>query len=192
MLAHPSRDRSKRRSRPTSTQPASMLTARWHLVADDTSLQMKGRQNEALLREQKVPLGDQVSPWTSVENSQSGYPTGRAKAVTLCRDLGTKDLAQDRSKDLAKDLGRCGLYALANPIAPGPEPMSPKPMSLRSNVTIKRNPCVRNGPRVLERSLQAGQLGNWSGRRDSNPRPRPWQGRALPLSYTRIRELARA
>src|SRR4051812_24427941 len=30
----------------------------------------------------------------------------------------------------------------------------------------------------------------WSGRRDSNPRPRPWQGRALPLSYTRIRDLA--
>jgi hypothetical protein len=29
---------------------------------------------------------------------------------------------------------------------------------------------------------------SWSGRRDSNPRPRPWQGRALPLSYTRIRE----
>src|SRR5580704_7287773 len=29
----------------------------------------------------------------------------------------------------------------------------------------------------------------WSGRRDSNPRPRPWQGRALPLSYTRIREV---
>src|SRR3954463_8355211 len=31
------------------------------------------------------------------------------------------------------------------------------------------------------------QLENWSGRRGSNPRPRPWQGRALPLSYTRIR-----
>jgi hypothetical protein len=26
---------------------------------------------------------------------------------------------------------------------------------------------------------------DWSGRRDSNPRPRPWQGRALPLSYAR-------
>ena len=26
----------------------------------------------------------------------------------------------------------------------------------------------------------------WSGRRGSNPRPRPWQGRALPLSYTRV------
>ena len=26
---------------------------------------------------------------------------------------------------------------------------------------------------------------NWSGRWDSNPRPQPWQGCALPLSYTR-------
>lgn len=25
----------------------------------------------------------------------------------------------------------------------------------------------------------------WSGKRVSNPRPRPWQGRALPLSYSR-------
>ena len=45
----------------------------------------------------------------------------------------------------------------------------------------------RGGP------ADAGRIGgwvlraNWSGRRDSNPRPRPWQGRALPLSYTRIR-----
>ena len=28
----------------------------------------------------------------------------------------------------------------------------------------------------------------WSGRRDSNPRPQPWQGCALPLSYTRIKD----
>jgi hypothetical protein len=27
---------------------------------------------------------------------------------------------------------------------------------------------------------------NWSGRWDSNPRPQPWQGCALPLSYTRM------
>ena len=27
----------------------------------------------------------------------------------------------------------------------------------------------------------------WSGRRDSNPRPRPWQGRILPLNYFRIK-----
>ena len=29
----------------------------------------------------------------------------------------------------------------------------------------------------------------WSGRGDSNARPLPWQGNALPLSYTRIRAL---
>src|SRR6516162_5372845 len=27
----------------------------------------------------------------------------------------------------------------------------------------------------------------WSGKRDSNPRPQPWQGCALPLSYSRNR-----
>jgi hypothetical protein len=30
-------------------------------------------------------------------------------------------------------------------------------------------------------------FGIWSGRRDSNPRPQPWQGCALPLSYARMR-----
>jgi hypothetical protein len=29
--------------------------------------------------------------------------------------------------------------------------------------------------------------GRWSGKRDSNPRLRPWQGRTLPLSYSRSR-----
>ena len=30
----------------------------------------------------------------------------------------------------------------------------------------------------------------WSGRRDSNSRPSPWQGDALPLSHFRIKKLA--
>ena len=30
-------------------------------------------------------------------------------------------------------------------------------------------------------------LRKWSGKRDSNPRLRPWQGRTLPLSYSRSR-----
>src|SRR5690606_30638826 len=33
---------------------------------------------------------------------------------------------------------------------------------------------------------------NWSGRWDSNPRPQPWQGCALPLSYTRSLLLRRS
>lgn len=40
----------------------------------------------------------------------------------------------------------------------------------------------RPGGRLLD--IQFSR--NWSGRRDSNPRPQPWQGCALPLSYTRI------
>ena len=31
------------------------------------------------------------------------------------------------------------------------------------------------------------ESGGWSGKRDSNPRLRPWQGRTLPLSYSRPR-----
>ncbi len=38
------------------------------------------------------------------------------------------------------------------------------------------------------RTSISGDAEIWSGRRGSNPRPRPWQGRALPLSYTRIRD----
>jgi hypothetical protein len=30
------------------------------------------------------------------------------------------------------------------------------------------------------------QLKYWSGKRDSNSRPQPWQGCALPLSYSRL------
>ena len=35
--------------------------------------------------------------------------------------------------------------------------------------------------------LAGSKAANWSGRRDLNPRPSPWQGDALPLSYSRIR-----
>ena len=31
-----------------------------------------------------------------------------------------------------------------------------------------------------------GRWKNWSGKRDLNPRPSPWQGDALPLSYSRL------
>ncbi len=56
-----------------------------------------------------------------------------------------------------------------------------------------RTPRARHSARAARRALKrrgksdcCGEF--WSGRRDSNPRPQPWQGRALPLSYTRIRE----
>src|SRR5258705_8980001 len=39
--------------------------------------------------------------------------------------------------------------------------------------------CMRRGRR-LEKKTEY-----WSGKRDLNPRPSPWQGDALPLSYSR-------
>jgi hypothetical protein len=36
-------------------------------------------------------------------------------------------------------------------------------------------------------SVGARAKAEWSGKRDSNPRLRPWQGRTLPLSYSRSR-----
>ena len=40
---------------------------------------------------------------------------------------------------------------------------------------------IKKGSQVTH----ANHCYHWSGRRDSNPRPQPWQGCALPLSYFR-------
>ena len=47
-------------------------------------------------------------------------------------------------------------------------------------------PRIELGIKVLQTSaLPLGYAAIWSGKRDSNPRPPPWQGGALPLSYFR-------
>ena len=61
--------------------------------------------------------------------------------------------------------------------------ISPSPMALRYSAAPER--VKLPGSKTPE-----GQEINltrefWSGRRDSNPRPQPWQGCALPLSYAR-------
>ena len=49
-------------------------------------------------------------------------------------------------------------------------------------------PRIELGIKVLQTSaLPLGYAAIWSGKRDSNPRPQPWQGCALPLSYFRMR-----
>ena len=73
-------------------------------------------------------------------------------------DLGYFDLEQKTSQPLD------------NPFGPRMSPMS----VVTHVLGTFRYLCVR-----------AGHLEIWSGRRDSNPRPQPWQGCALPLSYTR-------
>ena len=64
--------------------------------------------------------------------------------------------------------------------------MPPKPSQM-PRVWTRRN-CLRT--RGFRPFLMVGKY--WSGRRDSNPRPQPWQGCALPLSYTRSRDRCRS
>lgn len=40
--------------------------------------------------------------------------------------------------------------------------------------------------RITKKATIKVTFSNWSGQWDLDPRHRPWQGRALPLSYTRI------
>jgi hypothetical protein len=51
--------------------------------------------------------------------------------------------------------------------------------------TTELRPPIRE---IYSRSHSPEILEEWSGRRDSNSRPQPWQGCALPLSYARIGE----
>ena len=51
---------------------------------------------------------------------------------------------------------------------------------------------LRAGPALMQKAAPKDRFNrcnfgrNWSGRRDSNSRPQPWQGCALPLSYARV------
>src|ERR1043166_6644586 len=60
-----------------------------------------------------------------------------------------------------------------------------------AGVTNDANSAHAHSAAAIVRRLKnrfTAMLNFWSGRWDSNPRPQPWQGCALPLSYTRIRE----
>ena len=65
---------------------------------------------------------------------------------------------------------------------------------LKADTTYDRGLVLHSGPgpptplRGFGATTSAWlQSGSWSGKRDSNPRLRPWQGRTLPLSYSRPR-----
>ena len=66
-------------------------------------------------------------------------------------------------------------------------------VKLRAYVPSASTPAVRRaiGRATALRSawatVAACRSEGWSGKRDSNPRLRPWQGRTLPLSYSRPR-----
>ena len=61
----------------------------------------------------------------------------------------------------------------------------PRPCSSRAKRRSPRPGGHRRRPRLRFVRRPPSKDRNWSGRRDSNPRPQPWQGCALPLSYAR-------
>jgi hypothetical protein len=68
-----------------------------------------------------------------------------------------------------------------------PRPRSRSGMASRTSHPLAPSPQSRvDHPftATVESGLYQGLL--WSGRRDSNPRPSPWQGDALPLRHFRV------
>lgn len=62
-----------------------------------------------------------------------------------------------------------------------PRAFAPLRLPLERGTPLSESPVGRSHPlEVLEK--------NWSGKGDLNPRPSPWQGDALPLSYSRSME----
>ena len=54
--------------------------------------------------------------------------------------------------------------------------------------TVRGLPALHGFQLCFAKGRSIG-CGDWSGRRDLNPRPSPWQGDALPLSYSRVSTL---
>src|ERR1700722_5675817 len=68
---------------------------------------------------------------------------------------------------------------------------SPLPLGYRApfrRTTVRGLPALHGFQLSIARGNSSG-CGDWSGRRDLNPRPSPWQGDALPLSYSRVSTL---
>ena len=71
----------------------------------------------------------------------------------------------------------------------GIEPMDKGFADLCLTTWLRRPVCQTKGEDLPLTRLRSSPLNPWSGRRDLNPRLRPWQGRTLPLSYSRSKNL---
>jgi hypothetical protein len=71
----------------------------------------------------------------------------------------------------------------------GIEPMDKGFADLCLTTWLRRPVCQTKGEDLPLIRLRPSPLNSWSGRRDLNPRLRPWQGRTLPLSYSRSANL---
>ena len=87
----------------------------------------------------------------------------------------------------AEDRNRTGTnLAIRGILSPLRLPVPPPRQVYMDDKNMEAAPRIELGIKVLQTSaLPLGYAAIWSGKRDSNPRPQPWQGCALPLSYFR-------
>ena len=108
------------------------------------------------------------------------FQTTKSRSITL--RLIIQIGAEDRNRTGTNLTIRGILSPLRLPVPP--------PRQVYMNVidcNMEAAPRIELGIKVLQTSaLPLGYAAIWSGKRDSNPRPQPWQGCALPLSYFRI------
>ena len=118
-------------------------------------------------------------PSLAPEASASAIPP-RPRNMKM-RDIDTIGGAEDRNRTGTNLTIRGILSPLRLPVPP--------PRQVYMNVidcNMEAAPRIELGIKVLQTSaLPLGYAAIWSGKRDSNPRPQPWQGCALPLSYFR-------
>src|SRR5262249_43141489 len=112
--------------------------------------------------------------WSPSNPTRESEEVGRGGRIRTCTSLRTEDFKSS-----------------ASAVSPRPRENSYGKKKWRRRADSNR--CIE----VLQTSALAtwlrrpegrmsGRGVGWSGKRDSNPRPRPWQGRALPLSYSRV------
>src|SRR3954453_7100033 len=68
---------------------------------------------------------------------------------------------------------------------PGVEVLQTSALPLGDGAPVEIRAKVGLPSEALGHPSLAAESEGWSGKRDSNPRLRPWQGRTLPLSYSR-------
>ena len=68
-----------------------------------------------------------------------------------------------------------------------PSGFEPEMEVLQTSALPLGDGAVRLCRGIVPPAGRAREESEWSGKRDSNPRLRPWQGRTLPLSYSRPR-----
>ena len=113
--------------------------------------------------------------------------------ITLARANGTERASEARAAFAASGFGAQGGMKSARRGAAGPAATEAGGVERAVGPRVtERARRVRGRAYKQERVFGRAGIRKWSGKRDSNPRLRPWQGRTLPLSYSRSPRRSRA